>query len=95
MMKRREFISRRGGLCGRSPSPRSRAAIGFLKAHRRVHSYFVAAFRHGLREMDEVEDHSVAIEYRCVEGQNDRLPAFPAEAGVRGQVRTQGKRRGR
>jgi hypothetical protein len=34
--------------------------------------------------MDEVEDHSVAIEYRCVEGQNDRLPAFPAEAGVPG-----------
>jgi hypothetical protein len=72
MMKRRELVSRRGGLRGRSPSPRSSAAIGFLKAHRRVHSYFVAAF-HGLREMDEVEDHNVAIEYRCVEGQNDRF----------------------
>jgi hypothetical protein len=54
-------------------SPRSRAAIGFLKAHRRIHSYFVAAFRRGLREMDEVEDHNVAIECRCVEGQNDRF----------------------
>jgi len=54
MMKRREFISRRGGLRGRSPLHAQQAAIGFLGAHRRVHSRI--SLRHsamgGLREMD-------------------------------------------
>jgi hypothetical protein len=35
MIKRREFISRRGGLRGCSSQ---QAAIGFLKAHRPLHS---------------------------------------------------------
>jgi hypothetical protein len=52
MMKRREFIRGAAACVGRSPSPRSRAVIGFLKAHRRLRWYLVAAFRCGLREMD-------------------------------------------
>ena len=83
MIKRREFISRRRRPVWPLAEPAQHFTIGFLKAHRRVHSSFVAAFRRGLHEMDEVEDRSVAIEYRCVEGQNDRLPSIPQqEAGV-------------
>ena len=48
MMKRREFTSRRPAWPLAEHA--QQAAIGFLKAHR--HSYFVAAFRHRLREMD-------------------------------------------
>ena len=46
MIKRREFISRRGGLRGRSPSTRSRRRSG-SSTHRRVHSRI--SLRHSAR----------------------------------------------
>jgi putative ABC transport system substrate-binding protein len=40
---------------------------------------FVEAFRQGLRDLGWVESRNIAVEYRWVEGRNDRLPGLAAE----------------
>ena len=85
MMKRREFV-----IAARRPAwllaeHAQRAAIGFLKANRPVHSRI--SLRHsamGCLKWIRSTTHNVAIEYRRAEGQHDRLPALPAEVGVGG-----------
>jgi putative ABC transport system substrate-binding protein len=93
-MKRREFIALLGGggLLLATKVMRARAqqpampVIGFLSgsslAERRP---VLSGFRQALAEAGYVEGQNIAIEYRWVEGQYDRLPALAAEL-VRRQV---------
>ena len=53
--------------------------IGYLGCDMRITSPLLGAFRNGLNETGYVEGQNVAIEYRWVGGQNDRLPALAAD----------------
>ena len=80
-MRRREFIAGVGSaaawpVVGRAQQ-RAMPLIGFLSiGSPGPFAHTVAAFRRGLSEAGYVEGQSVAIEYRWVEGRNDRLPAL-------------------
>lgn len=50
-------------------------AVGTLASHERL----LDAFKQGLRDLGWLEGQTIAIEYRWVEGQMDRLPALAAE----------------
>src|SRR5438128_5029440 len=87
-MRRREFITLLGGaaassaFCPRS-APAQQAArpvigyIGFGSLDNSV--VYLAAFRKGLGETGFVEGQNVAIEYRWLEGQYDRMPDLAAD----------------
>src|SRR5262245_54884383 len=83
--KRREVITLLSGaattwpLVAHAQQP-AMPVIGFLRSAAAASSaHFVGAFQRGLGEAGFVEGQNVAIDYRWVEDQPDRLPAIAAE----------------
>jgi putative ABC transport system substrate-binding protein len=89
-MRRREFITLLGGaiawpIAARAQQP-AMPIIGFLSAGTsEMARDYVAAFHRSLAGEGFVEGRTVGIEYRWIEGQNERLPALAADL-VRRQV---------
>jgi putative ABC transport system substrate-binding protein len=89
-MQRREFITLIGGAAATWPmAGRAQPAmpvIGYLSIGTpETLAHFVGAIHQGLKETGYVEGRNLAIEYRWVENQYDRLPAMAADL-VRRQV---------
>src|SRR5262245_45430682 len=84
-MRRREFITVFGGAALAWPldahgQQAALPVIGFLNGGTpEGYTDMVAAFKPGLKELGYVVGENVAIEYRWVRGQYDRLPAMAAE----------------
>ena len=84
-MKRREFMAALGGavagpLVARAQQPKRLPTIGFLGAGTAsVGSQWAAAFVQRLRELNWIEDRTVAIEFRWADGHNERTTEIAAE----------------
>ena len=90
-LRRREFITLLGGrgrvaACGASAAAGD--AGGRVPQRRALSSdaHLVAAFRRGLSEASYVEGQNIAVEYRWVEGQSQRVAEFVADF-IRRQVK--------
>jgi len=89
-VKRRDFITLLGGaaaawpLAVRAQQQPAIPVIGYLSARTPADSVEVLAeFRRGLAETGFVEGQNVAIEYRWLEGHNDRIPETVADLVLR------------
>ena len=84
-VKRRELIGLLGSAAAAWPltaraQQQSMPVIGYLSARTPEDSVEVLAdFRRGLAETGFVEGQNVAIEYRWLEGHNDRIPEMVAD----------------
>jgi len=82
-MDRRGFLGTLAGgllaapLAAAAQQPQKIPRIGMLASS--PTDPFVEAFRQGLRELGYVEGRNISIEYRWVEGRNERLPGFAAD----------------
>jgi len=89
VVSRREFVTLLG--CAATwpliaTAQQMMPVIGFLgSSSPQLFASALRAFRQGLSETGYVEGRNVVIEFRCSDGQNDRLPALAAEL-VRRQV---------
>jgi putative tryptophan/tyrosine transport system substrate-binding protein len=86
MMRRREFITLLGGaavtwpVAARAQQPAKLPTIGFLGATTpSAQSQWTAAFLERLRGLGWIEGRNVAIEYRWMEGRNERVAEIAAE----------------
>jgi putative ABC transport system substrate-binding protein len=89
-MRRREFVTLVGGAAAVWPlgtvAQASIPVVGFLRNTSADDSVrLLVAFHRGLNEAGYVEGQNVAVEYRWVENQLDRLPALATDL-VRRQV---------
>ena len=87
-MRRREFITLIGGAAAWPLAARAQQkpmpVIGYLSARTPEDSVeLLADFRRGLAETGFVDGQNVAIEYRWLEGHNDRLPEIVADLVLR------------
>jgi ABC-type uncharacterized transport system substrate-binding protein len=84
LRRRRQFITLLGGavawpLAARAQQP-VMPVIGFLSSVSQAQTrHMVAAFQRGLGETGWMDGRNVAIDYRFVDGQYDRLPALASE----------------
>jgi putative ABC transport system substrate-binding protein len=84
-MKRREFITLLGSFAawpqvGQTQQLAKMPVIGFLGSGTpSTYSQWVTAFLHRLHELDRVEGHNFAIEYRWAEGRKERYTEIAAE----------------
>jgi putative ABC transport system substrate-binding protein len=84
-MKRREFITLLGGaaawpIAARGQQPGKLPTIGYLGSGTpATQGQWVAAFVQRMRELGWIEDRTIAIEYRWVEGRNERAAEMVAE----------------
>ena len=84
-MRRREFVTLLGGaamwpLAARAQQPGKVPTIGFLGQNTRsAASEWVAAFVQRLRELGWIDGRNIAIEYRWVEGREERFTELAAE----------------
>jgi putative tryptophan/tyrosine transport system substrate-binding protein len=88
-MRRREFIAGLGSaavwpVVARAQQPKL-PLVGLLSNGSDINPQFLTSFREGLGSLGFVEDHTVAVDYRWADSQNDRLPALAADL-VRRQV---------
>jgi len=84
-VRRREFITLLGGaaaawpIAARTQQP-AMPVVGFMGATTpSAQSQWTAAFVQRLRELDWIEGRNVAIEYRWMEGRNERAAEIAAE----------------
>jgi putative tryptophan/tyrosine transport system substrate-binding protein len=86
-MRRRDFITLIGGAVASAAQPFTARAqqqkipvVGFLRSATLADAtFFVTAFRKGLKEEGYVEGENVVIEFRTADNHTDRLPALLAE----------------
>jgi putative ABC transport system substrate-binding protein len=83
-VRRREFITLLGGAAtwpvGAGAQQVAMPVVGFLRnTPSTSFDHLVAAFRQGLSEAGFVDGRHVAIQQRCAEGRDDRLPALLAD----------------
>ena len=85
MIKRREFIVGLGGLAAwpimAGAQQPAMPVVGYLSIESADDEYknLIVPFLQGLKETGYVEGQNVTVEYRWLENQYDRLPAFMAD----------------